>query len=242
MKVFHKIPLFLNDGSPKREVTFRNNFHKNTLQLETLITAFAFFLVIGHIEQQYYWRMHLVALLPIICVLLKSRPTAQFSKLPNGIVQTLNLPYSNCLIFLLLNFLLKGSVVAGKGDMFLLETNDNKVYLAEVDKQKNGDFKSKKELNHDEKETSSHNHETEGANGDYTDSYEAADEQGNESEKINNESEDDDDIIITDSLKRKLAEAGRKRKKKKIGSDHSFVEKDSSEEKKNSKYFKIVST
>ena len=177
-----------------------------------------------------------MALLPIICVLLKSRPTAQFSKLPNGIVQTLNLPYSNCLLFLLSNFLLKGSVVAGKGDMFLLETNDNKVYLAEVDKQKNGDSKSKKELNHDEKETSSHNYEAEGANGDYTDSYEAADKQGNKSEMIKNESEDDDDIIITDSLKSKLAAARRRRKKK--GSDYSSVGKDSSEKKENrdSKY------
>ena len=132
--------------------------------------------------------------------------------------------------------------MAGKGEMFPLETNDNNVYLAEVDKQKNGDSKSKKELNHNEKETSSHNYEAEGANGDYTDSYEAADKQGNESEMIKNESEDDDDIIITDSLKRKLAEARRKREKKKKGSDYSFVEKDSSEEKKNSKYFKIVST
>ena len=178
-----------------------------------------------------------MALLPIICVLLKSRPTAQFSKLPNGIVQTLNLPYSNCLLFLLSNFLLKGSVVAGKGDMFLLETNDNKVYLAEVDKQKNGDSKSKKELNHDEKETSSHNYEAEGANGDYTDSYEAADIQGNKSEMIKNESEDF--IYITGLLKRKLAAARRRRKKKRKGSDHSFVGKDSSEEKKNSKYLKI---
>ena len=133
--------------------------------------------------------------------------------------------------------------MAGKGEMFLLETNDNKVYLAEVDKQKNGDSKSKKELNHDEKKTSSHNYKAEGANGDYTDSYEAADKQGNESEMIKNESEDDDDIIITDSLKRKLAEARRKREKKKKGSDYSFVGKDSSEEKENkSKYFKIVST
>ena len=130
--------------------------------------------------------------------------------------------------------------MAGKGEMFLLETNDNKVYLAEVDKQKNGDSKSKKELNHDEKETSSHNYKAEGANGDYTDSYEAADKQGNKSEMIENESEDDDDIIITDSLKRILAEARRKKKK---GSDYSFVGKDSSEEKENkSKYFKIVST
>ena len=154
--------------------------------------------------------------------------------MPNGIVQTLNLPHSNCLLFLFSNFLLKDSLVAGKGEKLLLETNDNKVYLVEVDKQKNGDFKSKKELNHDEKETS--------AKGDHTDSYEAADKQGNESEMIKNESEDDDDIIITDSLKRKLAEARRKREKKKKGSDYSFVEKDSSEEKKNSKYFKIVST
>ena len=130
--------------------------------------------------------------------------------------------------------------MAGKGEMFLLETNDNKVYLAEVDKQKNGDSKSKKELNHDEKETSSHNYKAEGANGDYTDSYEAADKQGNKSEMIKNESEDNDDIIITDSLKRILAEARRKKKK---GSDYSFVGKDSSEEKENkSKYFKIVST
>ena len=146
----------------------------------------------------------------------------------------------------IVNFLLKGSVVAGKGDMFLLETNDNKVYLAEVDKQKDRDFKSKKELNHDEKETSSHNHETEGANGDYTDSYEAADEQGNESEKMNNESEDDDDIIVTDSLKRKLAEARNKKKKKK-GNDYSFVGEDFSEDedllkKEKRKYFKIEST
>ena len=140
----------------------------------------------------------------------------------------------------IVNFLLKGSVVAGKGEMFLLETNDNKVYLAEVDKQKNGDSKSKKELNHDEKETSSHNYKAEGANGDYTDSYEAADKQGNKSEMMKNESEDKDDIIITDSLKRILAEARRKKKK---GSDYSFVGKDSSEEKENkSKYFKIVST
>ena len=130
--------------------------------------------------------------------------------------------------------------MAGKGEKLLLETNDNKVYLAEVDKQKNGDSKSKKELNHDEKETSSHNYEAEGANGDYTDSYEAADKQGNKSEMIKNESEDNDDIIITDSLKRILAEARRKKKK---GSDYSFVGKDSSEEKENkSKYFKIVST
>ena len=130
--------------------------------------------------------------------------------------------------------------MAGKGEMFLFETNDNKVYLAEVDKQKNGDSKSKKELNHDEKETSSHNYKAEGANGDYTDSYEAADKQGNKSEMMKNESEDKDDIIITDSLKRILAEARRKKKK---GSDYSFVGKDSSEEKENkSKYFKIVST
>ena len=136
--------------------------------------------------------------------------------------------------------------MAGKGDMFLLETNDNKVYLVEVDKQKNGDSKSKKELNHDEKETSSHNYEAEGANGDYTDSYEAADKQGNESEMIKNESEDDDDIIITDSLKRKLAEA-RNNKKKKKGNDYSFVGEDFSEDedllkKEKRKYFKIEST
>ena len=121
--------------------------------------------------------------------------------------------------------------MAGKGEKLLLETNGNKVYLVEVDKQKNGDFKSKKELNHNEKETS--------ANGDYTDSYEAADKQGNKSEMMKNESEDKDDIIITDSLKRILAEARRKKKK---GSDYSFVGKDSSEEKENkSKYFKILS-
>ena len=53
--------------------------------------------------------------------------------------------------------------MTGKGNKLLLKTNDNKVYLAEVDKQKNGDSKSKKELNHDEKETSSHNYEAEGA-------------------------------------------------------------------------------
>ena len=130
--------------------------------------------------------------------------------------------------------------MAGKGEKLLLETNGNKVYLVEVDKQKNGDSKSKKELNHDEKETSSHNYKAEGANGDYTDSYEAADKQGNKSEMMKNESEDKDDIIITDSLKRILAEARRKKKK---GSDYSFVGKDSSEEKENkSKYFKIVST
>ena len=99
---------------------------------------------------------------------------------------------------------------------------------------------SSEELNHDEKETSSHNYEAEGANGDYTDSYEAADKQGNKSEMMKNESEDKDDIIITDSLKRILAEARRKKKK---GTDYSFVGKDSSEEKENkSKYFKIVST
>ena len=80
--------------------------------------------------------------------------------------------------------------MTGKGSKFLLKTDDNKVYLAEVDKQKNGDSKSKKELNHDEKETSSHNYKAEGANGDYTDSYEAADKQGNKSEMIKNESED----------------------------------------------------
>merc|ERR1712179_616803 len=125
-------------------------------------------------------------------------------------------------------------VVAGKGDMFLLETNDNKVYLAEVDKQRNGDSKSKKELNHNEKETSSHNYEAEGANGDYTDSYEAADKQGNESEMIKNKSEDF--IYITGLLQRKLAAARsrRRREKKRKGDDYSSVGKDSSEEKKNS--------
>ena len=129
--------------------------------------------------------------------------------------------------------------MAGKGEMFLLETNDNKVYLAEVDKQKNGDSKSKKELNHNEKETSSHNYEAEGANGDYTDSYEAADKQGNKSEMIKNESEDF--IYITGLLQRKLAAARsrRRREKKRKGSDYSFVGKDSSEEKKNGKYLKI---
>ena len=124
--------------------------------------------------------------------------------------------------------------MAGKGDMFLLETNDNKVYLAEVDKQKNGDSKSKKELNHDEKETSSHNYEAEGANGDYTDSYEAADKQGNESEMIKNKSKDF--IYITGLLQSKLAAARRRRQKKKKGSDYSSVGKDSSEKKQNSKY------
>ena len=96
---------------------------------------------------------------------------------------------------------------------------------------------SSEELNHDEKETSSHNYEAEGANGDYTDSYEAADKQGNESEMIKNKSKDF--IYITGLLKRKLAAARRRRKKKRKGSDFSFVGKDSNEEKKNSKFLKI---
>ena len=73
--------------------------------------------------------------------------------------------------------------------------------------------------------------------GDYTDSYEAADKQGNKSEMIKNESEDF--IYITGLLKRKLAAARRRRKKKRKGSDFSFVGKDSNEEKKNSKFLKI---
>ena len=134
-------------------------------------------------------------------------------------------------------FLLKGSLLAGKGNKLLLKTNDNKVYLAEVKKKKqDGGFKSEKKLNHHHKEASSHNHEAEGANGDYTDiSYEEADsgagkakeEKGNESEKITNESEDDDDIIITSSLRKRLAAA---RKKKKKGNDNSFVGQDFSED------------
>ena len=73
----------------------------------------------------------------------------------------------------------------GKGNKFLLKTDDNKVYLAEVEKKEDGGFKPEKKLNHDHKEASSNNYEAEGANGDYTDSY--------EEEIINEEEEADSD-------------------------------------------------
>ena len=77
------------------------------------------------------------------------------------------------------------------GVKVLLTTNDNEVYLASVEnKQADKGLKSEKKLNHDQKslksrkkftqvhhkKASSNNYEAEGANGDYTDSYEAEDE------------------------------------------------------------------
>merc|ERR1711974_209935 len=124
-----------------------------------------------------------------------------------------------------------------KGKELLLKTNDNKVYLAEVEKQKDGaGFKSEKNserVKHNvvdkQNEASPHNYETEGANGDYTDSYEEEDAdqakaKGNKSEKIKMENEDDeeDDLIWTPRLLEKI-KAARKILKKKKGNDYSLV-------------------
>ena len=150
--------------------------------------------------------------------------------------------------------------MTGKGSKFLLKTDDNKVYLAEVEKKQDGGLKPEKKLNHDHKEASSHNYE---AGTDYTDSYEEeiineeeeadsdegkakekpdtgagkAKEKIKKLEKIKNKrlvtswSDDDDDIMVTSSLARRLAAARKKKKKKqRTGQDYSFVGEDSSED------------
>ena len=127
-------------------------------------------------------------------------------------------------------------MAGGKGSKLLLQTNDNKTFLAEVGEQ-DGGFESVEE-HVDPNEAASHNYET---GTDYTDSYEEEDDadkgkakekaKGNDTETIKMEKEGDDgDIILGTRFKLKLekmlADAKKKKKKKKKGNDYNLVEED----------------
>ena len=104
-----------------------------------------------------------------------------------------------------------GFFASANGEKLLLKTSDNETLLAEVDDQKSATAlassapKPSAPASSAGKLAKSHDYEPEGANGDYTDSYEAedVDEEGDDDMDDN----DDDDVLITPRLKKKLEAA-----------------------------------
>ena len=99
-----------------------------------------------------------------------------------------------------------GFLSSANGEKLLLKTSDNEKFLAEVDDQKSASAPSSSApASSAGKLAKSQDHEPEGANGDYTDSYEAedVDEEGDDDMDDN----DDDDVLITPRLKKKLEAA-----------------------------------
>ena len=102
-----------------------------------------------------------------------------------------------------------GFFASANGEKLLLKTSDNEKFLAEVDDQKSASAPSSSApsapASSAGKLAKSHDHEPEGANGDYTDSYEAedVDEEGDD----DMDDDDDDDVLITPRLKKKLEAA-----------------------------------
>ena len=99
-----------------------------------------------------------------------------------------------------------GFFASANGEKLLLKTSDNEKFLAEVDDQKSASAPSSSApASSAGKLAKSQDHEPEGANGDYTDSYEAedVDEEGDD----DMDDDDDDDVLITPRLKKKLEAA-----------------------------------
>ena len=102
-----------------------------------------------------------------------------------------------------------GFLSSANGEKLLLKTSDNEKFLAEVDDQKSATAPSSSApsapASSAGKLAKSQDHEPEGANGDYTDSYEAedVDEEGDD----DMDDDDDDDVLITPRLKKKLEAA-----------------------------------
>ena len=102
-----------------------------------------------------------------------------------------------------------GFLSFANGEKLLLKTSDNEKFLAEVDDQKSASAPSSSApsapASSAGKLAKSQNYEPEGANGDYTDSYEAedVDEEGDD----DMDDDDDDDVLITPRLKKKLEAA-----------------------------------
>ena len=102
-----------------------------------------------------------------------------------------------------------GFLSFANGEKLLLKTSDNEKFLAEVDDQKSATAPSSSApsapASSAGKLAKSQDHEPEGANGDYTDSYEAedVDEEGDD----DMDDDDDDDVLITPRLKKKLEAA-----------------------------------
>ena len=99
-----------------------------------------------------------------------------------------------------------GFLSSANGEKLLLKTSDNETFLAEVDDQKSASAPSSSApASSAGKLAKSQDHEPEGANGDYTDSYEAedVDEEGDD----DMDDDDDDDVLITPRLKKKLEAA-----------------------------------
>ena len=110
-----------------------------------------------------------------------------------------------------------GFFASANGEKLLLKTSDNETLLAEVDDQKSATApassapKPSAPASSAGKLAKSHDYEPEGANGDYTDSYEAedVDEEGDDDMDDN----DDDDVLITPRLKKKLEAASQNTEK-----------------------------
>ena len=105
-----------------------------------------------------------------------------------------------------------GFFASANGEKLLLKTSDNEKFLAEVDDQKSASTPSSSApASSAGKLAKSHDYEPEGANGDYTDSYEAedVDEEGDDDMDDN----DDDDVLITPRLKKKLEAASQNTEK-----------------------------
>ena len=104
-----------------------------------------------------------------------------------------------------------GIFASANGEKLLLKTSDNETLLAEVADQKSATApassapKPSAPASSAGKLAKSHDYEPEGANGDYTDSYEAedVDEEGDD----DMDDDDDDDVLITPRLKKKLEAA-----------------------------------
>ena len=99
-----------------------------------------------------------------------------------------------------------GFLSSANGEKLLLKTSDNETFLAEVDDQKSASAPSSSApASSAGKLAKSQDYEPEGANGDYTDSYEAedVDEEGDD----DMDDDDDDDVLITPRLKKKLEAA-----------------------------------
>ena len=99
-----------------------------------------------------------------------------------------------------------GFFASANGEKLLLKTSDNEKFLAEVDDQKSASAPSSSApASSAGKLAKSQDHEPEGANGDYTDSYEAEDVDDEGDDDMDDD--DDDDVLITPRLKKKLEAA-----------------------------------